>query len=235
MRHRRNARHPGRHRAPVAPRTRYAIVVTTAVVGAGFVAIGAGSALPAPGTDTATLALDSVSAASAADQVSVSVDGSRTVANTGSRASRALRRAGVSNPQQLPEWIMPAIGPLSSLYGPRWGTNHRGIDIAAPYGARVHAAHAGKVRIADWYGGYGKAVIIEHGNGISTVYGHNSELTVRAGEWVETGQTIARVGSTGYSTGPHLHFEVRRGEEQINPIPFMVNQGVSIGRRSPGL
>ncbi|HEV2086944.1 MAG TPA: M23 family metallopeptidase [Cryptosporangiaceae bacterium] len=209
-------------------------MVTTAVVGAGVVALGAGSALPQPETSTATLALDAVSAAAPDQETATAADSTRTV-STAARASRALRRAGVSNPKALPEWVVPALGPLSSLYGPRWGTNHRGIDIAAPYGARVRAAHAGKVRVAGWYGGYGKAVIIDHGEGVSTVYGHNSELTVRPGEWVETGQTIARVGSTGFSTGPHLHFEVRYGDQQVNPIPFLVQRGVSLGPRNTGL
>ncbi|AIF53614.1 murein hydrolase activator EnvC [Pelosinus sp. UFO1] len=116
---------------------------------------------------------------------------------------------------------------ITSPYGwrthPIFGTSryHSGIDIGADYGDSVRAADSGVVMYADWMGGYGKAVIIEHGNGISTLYGHNSELLVSEGQRVRKGEVISRVGSTGYSTGPHLHFEVRQNGSPTNPMDYL--------------
>ena len=214
----------------MAPRTRYAMVVTSAVVGAGVVAFGAGSALPQQAADgAATTALDRVSTksspeAEAAEDLAANQARSAVVG----RATRAQSRAGTPNPQLVPEWVRPAKGPLSSLYGARWGTMHRGLDIAAAYGSTVVAASSGTVEFADWNGGYGKLVIINHGNGITTRYGHNSKLLVEPGQKVEAGTPIALVGSTGYSTGAHCHFEVRRGEEAVNPLPYLKARGVDM-------
>lgn len=123
--------------------------------------------------------------------------------------------------------IWPASGPITSPYGwrthPIFGTQryHSGIDIGADYGDTVSAADGGVVIYADWMGGYGKAVIIDHGGGISTLYAHNSELLVSEGERVRKGQAISRVGSTGYSTGPHLHFEVRENGSPVSPMGYL--------------
>jgi len=94
---------------------------------------------------------------------------------------------------------------------------HHGIDYAAPYGTPVHAVAGGKVIFAGWRGGYGKAVVIKHKNGYQTLYGHLGKILVRVGQHVDQGQTIGLVGSTGLSTGPHLHFEVRHYGRRINP------------------
>ncbi len=116
---------------------------------------------------------------------------------------------------------------ITSPYGwrthPIFGTSiyHSGIDIGADYGDTVRAADSGVVIYADWMGGYGKAVIIDHGNGISTLYGHNSELLVSEGQRVRKGDAISRVGSTGYSTGPHLHFEVRQNGSPTDPMAYL--------------
>jgi murein DD-endopeptidase MepM/ murein hydrolase activator NlpD len=124
-------------------------------------------------------------------------------------------------------WIRPAQGTVSSEYGPRWGTEHEGIDIAAGSGSAIRAAGDGVVKKASWYGGYGNAVIIDHGKGVQTLYGHASKLDVREGERVRAGQVIAKVGSTGDSTGPHLHFEVELDGKKVDPRPWMKNHGVS--------
>lgn len=123
--------------------------------------------------------------------------------------------------------LWPAEGPITSPFGwrthPIFGTQryHSGIDIGADYGDAVLAADGGVIIFADWMGGYGKAVIIEHGNGISTLYGHNSELVVSEGQRVRKGEMIAQVGSTGYSTGPHLHFEVRQDGSPVSPMNYL--------------
>lgn len=112
---------------------------------------------------------------------------------------------------------MPAAGPLTSSFGPRRHPvtgehrHHAGVDIGAPYGAPVVAARAGVVTFAGDASGYGRTVILDHGNSLTTLYAHQSVLNVRAGDAVSAGEQIGQIGSSGLSTGPHLHFEVRRG------------------------
>jgi len=215
----------------MAPRTRYAMVVTSAVVGAGVVAFGAGSALPQQvPTDGATTALDKVSTTAAGAETQAAEDLAANQARSASvaRASRSQIRTGAPAPKVMAEWLRPARGPLSSLYGARWGTTHFGLDIAAAYGSPIYAASDGVVEFADWNGGYGKLVIIDHGGGITTRYGHNSKLAVDPGDKVQAGDIIAYTGSTGYSTGAHCHFEVRRDDKAINPLPFMEARGVNM-------
>lgn len=115
----------------------------------------------------------------------------------------------------LDRW--PASGTVSSEFGPRGGRMHEGIDIAVPHGTPVRAVAAGRVIYADWAGTYGILVRIDHGGGVETRYAHNSRLEVSPGQWVQSGQVIARAGSTGRSTGPHVHFEVRVNDEAIDP------------------
>ena len=121
----------------------------------------------------------------------------------------------------------PAEGEITSPFGwrvhPIFGTQrlHTGIDIGADYGDAIRAADGGVVIHSDWMGGYGNAVIIDHGNGISTLYAHNSQLLVSEGQTVAKGQTVARCGSTGYSTGPHLHFEVWQNGSPVNPLNYL--------------
>jgi murein DD-endopeptidase MepM/ murein hydrolase activator NlpD len=95
---------------------------------------------------------------------------------------------------------------------------HTGVDFGAPVGAPIFAAAAGEILTAGWCRGYGRCIIILHGDGISTLYGHCSAVLVQSGQFVRRGQLIGLVGSTGLSTGPHLHFEVRRNGVPINPF-----------------
>ncbi len=124
-------------------------------------------------------------------------------------------------------WPVPGHGRISSPYGwrvhPIFKTKklHTGIDIPAPHGVNVTAVADGVVIHSGPLGGYGNTVIIDHGGGISTLYGHNSSLTVGNGAKVSKGTVIARIGSTGYSTGPHCHFEVRKNGGHIDPIPWL--------------
>lgn len=119
--------------------------------------------------------------------------------------------------------IWPTSGTLTSGYGWRWGRMHRGIDIAAPTGTPVMASATGTVEFAGWNnGGYGNLVEIRHPDGSLTRYAHNNRLLVRAGQQVAQGQLIAEVGSTGYSTGPHLHFEIHQPDQgTVNPVDYL--------------
>ena len=110
-----------------------------------------------------------------------------------------------------------AGGVVTSGFGSRWGKVHHGIDIALPQGSEIHAADNGNVYFAGTNGSYGNIVKIDHGNGMQTYYAHCSRLLVSAGQRVERGEQIALVGSTGRSTGPHLHFEVIINRNSIDP------------------
>ena len=135
------------------------------------------------------------------------------------QASPALSGGGALN------W--PLGGPITSPFGwrvhPITGASrfHSGIDIGGDYGDTIHAAGAGIVSYAGWISGYGYAVIIDHGGGISTLYGHNQALLVSEGQSVSQGQAIAECGSTGNSTGPHCHFEVRVDGEPVDPMGYL--------------
>lgn len=123
--------------------------------------------------------------------------------------------------------LWPCLGFFSSPYGmrihPIYGTGrmHAGCDISAPTGTPIYATAAGTVITSGWLGGYGNTIEIEHGSGLTTLYGHCSELLVPAGTSVRKGQLVARVGSTGASTGPHCHYEVHIGGSAIDPAPYL--------------
>jgi murein DD-endopeptidase MepM/ murein hydrolase activator NlpD len=119
--------------------------------------------------------------------------------------------------------IWPAQGTFTSGFGWRWGRMHKGIDIANNVGTPIVSAARGRVSFAGWHeGGYGYFVEIAHEDGSRTRYGHNSNLLVREGQQVDQGQVISQMGSTGRSTGPHLHFEVLLpGEGAMNPLQFL--------------
>lgn len=123
--------------------------------------------------------------------------------------------------------IWPISGPITSEFG--WRTHpitgdqrfHSGLDIGGEYGLPVHAAQSGTVTYAGWISGYGNTVIIDHGGGITTLYGHNQSLAVGEGQVVSQGQVISYCGSTGNSTGPHCHFEVRQNGEPVSPYGYL--------------
>ncbi|BCJ37136.1 hypothetical protein Athai_46390 [Actinocatenispora thailandica] len=149
----------------------------------------------------------------------------------------AAKRAPAANPYQYVDrgssWRLPVQAKhywISSGFGRRWGVLHAGVDLAVPMRTPVHAAHAGRVSIAGWYDGYGRAVGIENGQGIATVYGHNSKVLVHDGQWVRAGQVIALSGNTGDSHGPHVHFEMRRHGVPFNPLPYLNAHGLHVVR-----
>ncbi len=118
--------------------------------------------------------------------------------------------------------IWPTYGDVTSRYGWRWGNDwHPGIDIANDYGTPIVATADGTVSFSGWYSGYGKMIQIDHHNGIVTVYAHNSENLVAVGQSVKKGEIIAYMGSTGFSTGPHCHYEVRVNGSTVNPANFL--------------
>lgn len=129
-------------------------------------------------------------------------------------ASRAAARGERS-------WIWPAYGTITSPFGPRWGRHHGGIDIAASDGSEVVASRTGRVIYSGWDGDYGLVVRLDHGGGVTSVYGHLSRALVSVGERVAQGQSLGLVGSTGFSTGPHLHFEIREDGQVLNPANFL--------------
>ncbi|MPZ88780.1 MAG: peptidoglycan DD-metalloendopeptidase family protein [Nitriliruptorales bacterium] len=137
-------------------------------------------------------------------------------------ARRSGAGAAVSGPgPSAGGWMFPATGPITSEFGRRWGRMHQGIDIGAPTGTPIYAAQPGCVTFAGRQGGYGNLILLDHGGGIVTAYAHQSRFRVSAGECVQAGQQIGEVGSTGNSTGPHLHFEVRVNGSARNPRNYL--------------
>ena len=140
---------------------------------------------------------------------------------------------GLETASQMPSgggngsFVWPCSGPITSYYGwrvhPIFGTRkyHSGMDIAVDTGTPIHAAAAGVVVYSGWMGGYGYAIMIDHGGGLVTIYGHNSSLAAGEGQRVSQGQVVAYAGSTGYSTGPHCHFEVRLHGEVTEPLNYL--------------
>ena len=137
----------------------------------------------------------------------------------GNRSRIAVRGTG--------QMAYPSIGEMTSSFGyrmhPILGYNrfHAGVDFGADTGSPIFAADSGVVIFAGWYGGYGQSIIIDHGNNLTTLYAHSSELYVSEGQSVQQGQAIAAIGTTGLSTGPHLHFEVRLNGEPVDPMSYL--------------
>jgi murein DD-endopeptidase MepM/ murein hydrolase activator NlpD len=136
------------------------------------------------------------------------------------QAAQAAAGTGGGSPSAA-GFVWPVLGPVTSPFGWRWGRMHEGIDIAAAAGTPIRAAAAGTVIYAGWLGGYGNLVVIDHGGGVATAYGHQSGIAVGTGAPVAQGQVIGYVGSTGHSTGPHLHFEVRVNGVPQDPLGYL--------------
>ncbi|MFI7573405.1 M23 family metallopeptidase [Micromonospora sp. NPDC049497] len=243
---------PGRHRQPSGRRTRHLIVAAVAL---GALGIGGVAVAATTGADEATVpaaAIDAQARAEAADRADRSTRESSAPAtpsaspasptpspSTARPSAKPSPKATTARPQPTktakpkPTWVIPMKGAeITSCYGPRWGTLHAGIDFALPAGTPVRAAFGGTVTKAGDVGdGYGISVVVDHGNGYLTQYAHLSTASVGVGEKVGAGETIGLEGSTGDSTGPHLHFEVHQGQmwNQIDPAPFLRARGVDVG------
>ena len=117
--------------------------------------------------------------------------------------------------------VWPVSGPVTSPFGWRWGRMHEGIDIGVSYGTPIHAAASGTVIYCGWESGYGNLTVLDHGGNLATAYGHQSSIAVSCGQHVGQGDVIGYVGSTGHSTGPHLHFEVRIKGSPVDPMGYL--------------
>ena len=145
--------------------------------------------------------------------------------------AKKSQKSGISSVVVTTGFVRPVPGKITSPYGSRIHPIfkrkifHTGIDIGAPYGTPIKASNKGRVIFVGWYSGYGKVIIIDHGliNSIptTTLYAHMSSTLVRQGATVERGQVIGKVGTTGYATGPHCHFEVRQKGGPTNPLNFI--------------
>jgi murein DD-endopeptidase MepM/ murein hydrolase activator NlpD len=149
-------------------------------------------------------------------------------------ATKVQARVPVPKPavvKKAPSWVVPMAGAtVTSCFGQRWGVLHAGIDFAMPSGTPIKAVGAGTVVSAGWaYSGYGISVVVDHHNGYLTHYAHMSQDKVAVGQNVVAGQILGLEGSTGDSTGPHLHFEVHQGMwNQINPAGWLAQRGIKV-------
>jgi murein DD-endopeptidase MepM/ murein hydrolase activator NlpD len=241
-RHRREHLH--RHRAP-RPHLAAALplsdkrgqIALTASLGAALVIGVAGGSAAAAATHHAPEALP---AAESGPRLTPDADAGRESTETPWRPPALPLRAAADGvrPKARPHmaaaaaaWVNPdPTARVTSCFGPRWGRMHEGVDLAAPSGTPIVAAGAGVVVRAGVAEGYGNAVLIDHGNGYLTHYGHLSLITVTVGQHVAAGQQIGNEGATGDATGPHLHFEVHQGhyKNPIEPTRWMHGHGVDI-------
>ncbi|HEY3502252.1 MAG TPA: M23 family metallopeptidase [Actinocatenispora sp.] len=228
-------RSTGRHHRPTRP-VRRVVVAASAVAVVGLA--GAGAAYAATGHDEAASAVrpatHSPSASLDAERRALQERATRGKTRPASPSPSASRSASPSpSPSKTKKPVVSWSAPVRSYtvtseYGPRWGTNHPGVDLAVPTGTPVYAAHSGTVTLAGWDGGYGNGVEIDDGGGISTVYGHNSSVVVSAGQQVRRGQLIAYAGATGDATGPHVHFELRLNGTAFDPLPYLKARGLDL-------
>jgi murein DD-endopeptidase MepM/ murein hydrolase activator NlpD len=142
-------------------------------------------------------------------------------ASLGAAIEAAQAHSSVTATPSSAGLIWPVSGPITSPYGPRWGSFHPGIDIGVPYGTPIHAAASGTIIYCGWESGYGNLVVIDHGDNLATAYGHQSRIAVSCGQHVEQGDVIGYVGCTGYCFGPHLHFEVRINGATVDPLGYL--------------
>jgi murein DD-endopeptidase MepM/ murein hydrolase activator NlpD len=188
-----------------------------------MVALGTSHALPDMKGRVTVGALD-------ASKVSTDLAAHHGLADRASRFDPRGTAIAVSRQPGQDLWQLPVRGnyTISSVFGARWGVLHPGTDLAVPEGTPVYAANAGLVILCRQNGGYGNNVMIQHDDGVVSVYGHGSKLLCREGRQVRAGDLIMLSGNTGFSTGPHLHFELRRSDKPFDAEPFMREHGVDL-------
>jgi murein DD-endopeptidase MepM/ murein hydrolase activator NlpD len=196
----------------------------------------------ATGLDAATSGvLPVTTAADSGSSSTTSTTGARTASTSGSdeghqvgslskAADRAAAAARAAAEAARPDFVKPADGRFTSGFGARWGSSHRGIDIAGPIGTPIVSVGDGTVIESGPASGFGQWVRVELEDGTVNVYGHVNRSYVREGQQVRAGEEIAEIGNRGQSTGPHLHFEVwKNGSQKINPLPWLAERGISLG------
>lgn len=230
-----------RHRLPPPPSALRGRVVVAAVAAGAFAAAGAGQAVQAAAKDSKDVQLTDAAATftgtggdtRSAPQVlavsRMSPEGAAEAAKLLRSQQITSRREKAEAENNRPKFARPAVGNFTSAYGGRWGEVHLGIDIAGPIGTPILAAADGVVKDAGPASGFGQWVRLVHDDGTITVYGHVDTYSVRAGQRVQAGQQIARMGNRGRSTGSHLHFEVwNPGGQKINPLPWLNDRGITV-------
>ncbi|MEU7908705.1 M23 family metallopeptidase [Actinoplanes sp. NPDC049118] len=244
MQHRANGNSRGRHRRtaethshraptrPIVERGRY-VVAAALVAGVGVAGVVGASDSASSSPGAAKARTQAAAQLKLSDPMAVPAPAPAALRATGGLSlDTGLSFVPRSRKAKPRPWVNPMPdGSVTSCFGQRWGRLHAGVDLAAPHGTPIRAAGAGKVVSAGPAEGYGNAVLIDHGNGYLTHYGHMSAITVQAGQAVKAGDRIGKEGSTGHSTGPHLHFEVHKGSYQnpIEPTRWMHKRGVDLG------
>jgi murein DD-endopeptidase MepM/ murein hydrolase activator NlpD len=235
------------HRLPPPPSALRGRIVVAAVAVGAFAAAGAGQTLHALGSDGPSSADEVTPLANAADGAAAfGVGGSGPaspqvlpVAKTVDPAAEAQKlvksqhitetREAEEAEAKRPKYVRPAAGDFTSGFGGRWGEMHYGIDIAAPIGTPILSAADGVVIEAGPASGFGLWIRVQHADGSITVYGHVDSYSVEKGQQVMAGEQIGRMGNRGFSTGPHLHFEVWNADgKKINPLTWLNSKGVSV-------
>ncbi len=217
-------------RIPRPPSNRGPLILAALVIGAVLAWLPGGMSGPqAP----ATFSADSSYGVGSDTGIPLGADGTPRQAISAAEAAARLESLAASRAARgaIVEYFIPVTGRFTSCFCMRWGTMHQGIDIAAATGTPIVAPEPGVVLEAGPASGFGNVIYLQHESGDVTAYGHMSRLLVEAGQIVQAGETIAEVGSLGYSTGPHLHFEVYQGGldgERIDPVDWLLERGIDI-------
>ena len=217
-------------RIPRPPGNRGPLILAALVIGALLAWLPGGVSGP---QSPASVSADSSYGIGSDSGVPLGADNTPRQAISEAEAAARLESLAASRSEReaTPEYFLPVEGRFTSCFCMRWGRMHQGIDIAAPTGTPIVAPDAGVVLEAGPASGYGNVIYLQHENGDVTVYGHMSEMLVEAGQIVEGGEVIAEVGNEGFSTGPHLHFEVHvggRNGEPIDPDAWLLERGIDV-------
>jgi len=221
----------GRHRLPRPPRRRGGLLLAALTVGGVLAAVLGGTAAPAPSSVAAGEAADYGLSATDANFSGGMDDADARREITAAEAQARLDDLAASRAAREPSFVLPTDGVMTTCFCQRWGQMHWGIDLAAPLGTPIVAAADGVVLRAGPASGYGNAIYIQDADGNVEIYGHMRYLYVEAGDVVSAGDLIAKVGSEGQSTGPHLHFEIHLGSmtgRPTDPEAWLDDRGISV-------